>query len=265
MSSNETYTGYHVIANTYDTFFTAHREWYQQTRDSILAAILPNAKTVCDIGCGTGYTAINIAKEGRKVFAVDVSSTMCELARANAEKANVQISVVQADLQSFRLPEPADMVLAENAVLNHLETKLGLAAVADNISRALVPGGYFYFDANTRKIFQLAWAQWKGFAEQDGTVFVPHGGYDAARDKGWLVADYFIRDGQDWRRVSERFEHVWWTQEEIQNTFEQAGFRTVCVVDASEKELNGKRVLPPGFIMFYLFQKLGSNEPAPTA
>jgi ubiquinone/menaquinone biosynthesis C-methylase UbiE len=265
MSSNETYTGYHVIANTYDTFFTAHREWYQQTRESILDTILPNAKTVCDIGCGTGYTAISIAKQGSKVFAVDVSSTMCELARANAEKANVQISVIQADLQSFLLPEPADMVLAENAVLNHLEAKLSLASVADNIWRALVPGGHFYFDANTSKIFQTAWPQWKGFAEKDDTVFVPHGGYDEAREKGWLEADYFIRDGQGWRRVSERFEHVWWTQDEIQNIFEQAGFRTVRVVDAAERKLNGKGVLPPGFIMFYLFQKVGSSEPAPTA
>jgi SAM-dependent methyltransferase len=260
-----TTAGYHVMARTYDMFLSDHREWFQQIRTSVLADILPNAKTVCDIGCGTGHTAISIAKQATKVFALDVSSTMCRLARANAKKANARISVIQADMRSFQLPEPADVVLAEFDVLNHLEAKSSLATVAESVNRALVPGGYFYFDVNTSKVFQTLWPQMKGFAEQEDIVFVPHGGYDAERDKGWVVAEYFIRDGSRWRRENERVEQVWWTQEEIQKTFEQAGFRIVRVVDANEMKLNGRGMIPPGFIVFYLVQKIGSGEPVPAA
>lgn len=261
--SNTTITaGYQVMARTYDVFLNHHREWFEQTRATILAEILPNAKTVCDIGCGTGHTAISIAKQANKVFALDASSAMCDLARANAEKANVPISVFQADVRNFQLPEPADIVLAEFDVLNHIDAKSSLAAVAESVNRALVTGGYFYFDVNTNKVFQTLWPQMKGFAEHEGTVFVPHGGYDAEQDKGWCVADYFIREGDHWRRESERVEQVWWTTEEIQKTFEQAGFKIVRVADAFEMKLNGKGMIPPGFIVFYLLQKIG---PVPEA
>jgi ubiquinone/menaquinone biosynthesis C-methylase UbiE len=260
MNNTTVAAGYDVVARTYDMFFTSHREWFQQIRTSILADILPNAKVVCDLGCGTGYTAINIAKESTEVFALDASFEMCRLARENAREAGVQLSVIQADMRTFQLPKPVDVVLAEFDVLNHLDAKSSLTAVAESVSRALVPGGYFYFDVNTCKVFQTAWPQVKGFAEQGDTVFVPHGGYDAERDKGWLVAEYFIRDGHRWRRVSERIEQVWWMQEEIQKTFEQAGFRIVRVVDASEMKLNGRGVVPPGFVVFYLAQKLGADK-----
>ncbi|HVG91243.1 MAG TPA: hypothetical protein VNB54_07105, partial [Alphaproteobacteria bacterium] len=143
--------------------------------------------------------------------------------------------------------------------------KSSLAAVAESVNRALVDGGYFYFDVNSNKVFQTLWPQVKGFSEQEDTVFVPHGGYDAERDKGWFVAEYFIRDGSHWRRVNERFEQVWWTQEEIKNTLEQAGLKIVRVTDANEMKLNGKGVIPPGFIVFYLAQKTGPGEPRPTA
>jgi ubiquinone/menaquinone biosynthesis C-methylase UbiE len=258
MNSTTITAGYDVIARTYDVFLNGHREWFEQIRASILADILPKARTVCDIGCGTGHTAISIANQATKVFALDASAEMCRQAQANAQKANVQISVIQTDMRSFRLPEPADIVLAEFDVLNHLDDKSSLATVAKNVNRALVPEGYFYFDVNTSKVFQMAWPQMKAFSEQEDTVFVPHGGYDAERDKGWFVAEYFIRDGRSWRRVNERVEQVWWTQEEIQNTLEQAGFRIVRVVDSNEVKLNGKGVLPPGFVVFYLAQKIGS-------
>jgi SAM-dependent methyltransferase len=263
--NNTTGAGYQLMARTYDLFFTGHREWFQQIRTSILDDILPKAGTVCDIGCGTGHTAISLAKQATKVFAVDVSSAMCKLARANAKKANAQITVIQADMRSFRLPEPADIVLAEFDVLNHLEAKSSLAAVVENVNCAVAPEGYFYFDVNTNKVFQTAWPQTKVFSEQGDTIFIPRGGYDAERDKGWFVAEYFIRDGRRWRRVNERFEQVWWTQEEIQKTLEQAGFKIIRLVDASEMKLNGRGVLPPGFVMFYLAQKIGSGKSIPAA
>lgn len=265
MSSTATTAGYHVIAHTYDMFLTSHQEWFQQIRTSILGGILPNAKTVCDLGCGTGHTAINIAKQTDKVFALDASSTMCRITRAKAKKANVRVSVIHADMRSFQLPEPADIVLAEFDVLNHLETKSSLAAVAESVNHSLVTGGYFYFDVNTSKVFQTLWPQMKGFSEHDDTVFVPHGGYDAEREKGWMVAEYFIRDGRRWRRVNERVEQVWWTQEEIQKTFEEAGFRMVRVVDANEMKMDGKGMIPPGFIVFYLVQKIGPAKSASAA
>ena len=39
-----------------------------------------------DLGCGTGSTAVALARQGIRMFAVDLSPTMCRLARLNAQK-----------------------------------------------------------------------------------------------------------------------------------------------------------------------------------
>jgi len=259
MSASPAKLGYHVMAQSYDVFFTSHREWFKQTRHNLLSDILPKAQSVCDIGCGTGYTAIDLASQGLKVFAADVSSTMCKLARDNSRRAQVPIHVLQSDMRSFKLPEKVDIVLAEFDVLNHLPEKSDLEIVAKTVRNALVPGGYFYFDVNTKKVFQTLWPQ-AYFIEKQDMIFVPHGGYDPVRDKGWLISDYFIRDGNRWRRVSERLEEVCWEPDEIQATFERAGFSLLRTVDSTEMKLNGKIITQPGCIVFYLFQKVGSNE-----
>lgn len=223
-------------------------------RQSLLGKTLATAKSACDLACGTGSASVTLAGQGIRMFAVDISSTMCRLARLNAKKAKAPIQVLRADMRSFQLPEKVDVVLSEFNALNHVPNKSDLGLVAQAAIRALAPGGYFYFDVNTRRIFQEQWPH-SHYVEQRGALFVIHGGYDAQIDKGCITIDCFVREGRHWRRLRERIEEVCWNHAEIQQSLRQAGFNKIRSVDASNLQFEGMPVIPPGLVTFYIAQK----------
>jgi SAM-dependent methyltransferase len=64
---------------------------------------------------------------------------------------------MRGDMRNFRLPERGDLVLCEFDALNHVPRKEDLARVANSVSRALRPGGHFFFDVNNRLAFEKFW------------------------------------------------------------------------------------------------------------
>jgi SAM-dependent methyltransferase len=113
--------------------------------------------SACDLACGTGTTALELAKRGIEVFAVDVSPIMCRVTREKAGRARIPLHLVQADMRFFRLPHPVDLITCEFDAINHIPQKADLGRVARAASRALSPGGYFFFDVNNRLAFEKIW------------------------------------------------------------------------------------------------------------
>lgn len=69
---------------------------------------LPVGASVIDIGCGTGRHAVELAKAGYAVTGVDISSGMLSEARLAAERAGVELELVQADATTFDLGREFD-------------------------------------------------------------------------------------------------------------------------------------------------------------
>jgi SAM-dependent methyltransferase len=69
---------------------------------------LPEGASILDIGCGTGRHAIELAKAGFAVTGIDLSNGMLREARAAAERAGVELELVQADATSFDLGREFD-------------------------------------------------------------------------------------------------------------------------------------------------------------
>ncbi len=194
---------YRLLAEYYDRLFGFGIPWSESARAKLLGHILPRVKAACDLACGTGTTAVALARSGIKMYAVDLSPTMCRLARQKGEKAGVFLRVLRADMRAFKLPEPVDLILCEFDAINHVPRTADLGLVAASAARALRPGGYFYFDVNTRLAFKTLWPRaW--WIEQPDFALVLHGGYDRARDKAWTNAEWFFREGRHWRRRKER-------------------------------------------------------------
>src|SRR5579864_8143827 len=148
---------YKLLARFYDQLFDVHHDWYREARQNVLGSILPKVDSLCDLACGTGTTAVELAALGIKVFAVDLSRTMCRITGEKAALEGVDVHVICSDMRSFRLPEPVDLIVCEFDGLNHLPRKPDLSRVLSATGRALHPGGYFYFDMNERKAFQALW------------------------------------------------------------------------------------------------------------
>ena len=66
-------TPYRWLAQYYDKLFSSLRFPIDAARESVLGRILPNVKTACDLACGTGTTALTLARRGIKIYAVDLS------------------------------------------------------------------------------------------------------------------------------------------------------------------------------------------------
>ncbi|HEV2399293.1 MAG TPA: class I SAM-dependent methyltransferase [Candidatus Sulfotelmatobacter sp.] len=148
---------YHWLAKYYDQLFLPFRSPIDKCREHVLRDILPRVQTACDLACGTGTTAVTLARRGIRVYAVDLSAQMCRLARQKVREANLPVHVLRADMRSFRLPEQVDLVLCEYDAVNHISHKADLLKVARSVHRALRPGGYFFFDVNNAGSFKKYW------------------------------------------------------------------------------------------------------------
>jgi SAM-dependent methyltransferase len=261
MTETSTPQTYKLLARYYDQFFTFHLDWYRQARGRLLGEILPQVRVACDLACGTGTTAVELAQRGIKVYGVDLSPTMCRLARVKARRAHrsgTNITILPGDMRTFRLPESVDLITCEFDALNHVPRKSDLARVVSAVARALRPGGYCYFDVNNRLAFQKIWPGTAWF-EKPGVVMVMRGAYDERRDKGRTDVEWFIRRKGCWRRFRERVEEVAWTRAEVVQTLRAAGFRRIRALDANAF-FRGDPRIHPGCRTFYVAQRQADSK-----
>ena len=244
---------YTLLARYYDQFFTSHVSRFRRARERLLGQILPQVRSACDLACGTGTTALEFARRGIKVFGVDLSPTMCGLTREKARGAGTPLTVIRGDMRTFRLPEKVELVTCEYDAVNHVPFKRDLVRVARAASRALQPGGYFYFDVNNRRHLEENWPR-TDYSEESGVVMIMRGSYDRRRAKGCVDLEWFLRQGIRWRRFHEHVEEVWWTAAEVRRALRAAGFGRIQTWDASILS-RGQPHLFAGCRTFYLAQK----------
>ena len=263
MSRSSAIRPYRWLAQYYDEFFSAFRSPVNAARERLLGPILPRVETACDLACGTGDTALILAGKGIKTYAVDVAPLMCRLTRVKARRARLPVRVLCADMRSFRLPESVDLITCEGDALNHVPRKAELAAVAKAVHRALRPGGHFFFDVNTSLGFERYWSGVVWF-EKHRVVLVMRNGHNRQADRAWSDIEWFIREGNCWRRRHERQEEVCWRSDQISRTFREAGFDQLRSWDAGPflKAIADVRrqdrkipVIAPGCRTFYLARK----------
>lgn len=244
---------YRWLAEYYDQIFTFHIGWFEKARRMVLGDILPRVESACDLACGTGTTALRLARRGIRMCGVDLSPTMCRLAREKARRLRLPLTVIHADMRDFRLPQPVDLVLCEFDALNHVSSKQDLALVARSVARTLNPGGHFYFDVNNRLAFEVVWpGAW--FFEKAGVALVMQGGFDHARQRGVSDIEWFVREGKLWRRHHEHVEQVAWTATEMRRTLSAAGFDRIQAYDATPF-FTGDPKIRAGCRTFYVARK----------
>jgi ubiquinone/menaquinone biosynthesis C-methylase UbiE len=99
------------FAKTFDD--PARDAW--QMPDKVIAALkLKSGQIVADIGAGTGYFSVRLAKAnpGFKVYGVDIESSMVSYLRSRAMKEGLSnITAVQAQPDSANLPTAVDLAL----------------------------------------------------------------------------------------------------------------------------------------------------------
>lgn len=136
-------------AALYDHEYRRRRADVRFYRD-LAARLLGGEGQILDLGCGTGRATIPLARDGYHVLGLDQSGAM--RAQLESRRARLPASVrprvvVRAgDLRSFSVGRRFPLIIAAFNVLEHLYTRVELAACLAAVKRHLEPDGWFAFD-----------------------------------------------------------------------------------------------------------------------
>ncbi len=110
----------------------------------------PGARSILELGCGTGAHAVEFAWLGHEVHGVDISEGMLERARTRqtleAPEVAARLTFSAGDVRSFRAGRRFDAVTALFHVVSYQVNDEDLASTFATAADHLAPGGVFLFD-----------------------------------------------------------------------------------------------------------------------
>jgi ubiquinone/menaquinone biosynthesis C-methylase UbiE len=207
------------------------------------------ARSVLDVGCGTGAFACLLADRGIGVVGVDPAAASLDVARAKPGAQRVRW--LHGDASN--LPElHVDMATMTANVAHVIQTDKEWSATLRGIHGALRPGGHLVFEI--RDPDQRPWLRWNREATYR-RLDVRGGSVETWLEVTEVKGDYvscrrtyvFAADGTTLTSDSTRH---FWSRSEIEGSLRSSGYALVDVHDAPDR---------PGFEWIFIARK---PEPA---
>ncbi|TNF32271.1 MAG: class I SAM-dependent methyltransferase [Deltaproteobacteria bacterium] len=101
------------------------------------------ARSLLELGCGTGRLAIPLAAGGLEVTGLDAAPAMLAAGRDRAARVGAPVRFVLGDMAGFDLGERFDAVVVALNSLLHLHTRAALEGCLASVRAHLAPGGVF--------------------------------------------------------------------------------------------------------------------------
>lgn len=158
---------YDDIAEWYDTYLRENPLYREIVLPTVLELVGDvHGQAICDLACGQGWIARELARRGACVTGVDTSKQLLALARQAEAQDLLGIKYFQDDAQSLQTQVSAsfDGAICIMALMNIPD--IGAAFRATR--RILKPGGWFVF-AITHPCFETPHAMWM---EIEGATWV---------------------------------------------------------------------------------------------
>lgn len=218
------------LAACYDTFENGRADLDHY--EAILAEL--GARTVVDVGCGTGVLALLLAGRGVAVTGVDPAGAMLEVARAKQGAA--QVRWVHGTAEDLPDHLRADLAVMTGNVAQVFLTDEDWLGTLRALHDVLAPGGHLVFE--TRVPERRAWEEWAG----QGSSTYRLEGVGEVRDEFRLLhveepfvtfsADNTLPDGTV---VPSRSTLIFRSMPELERTLAEAGFSIEEVRDAPDR------------------------------
>ena len=114
---------------------------------NLIKANLPKAKTILNLGCGTGKHDLLLSKHDYKITGVDFSEDMIKVAQQQSElQKNNSVEFLKGDARTVRLDKKFDVVITLFHVMSYQTTNADIDAVFVTAKEHLRDGGLLIFD-----------------------------------------------------------------------------------------------------------------------
>lgn len=138
---------YQAFAHVYDQLMehAPYDAWVQFT-ESILEKHERQAKTVLELGCGTGEVALRLARIGYHVTGVDYSTDMLSCAMEKSLEEQLPVQWIQQDITELVGFNEIDVCISYCDVMNYITNKADMKSVCYRVYESLSKQGLFIFD-----------------------------------------------------------------------------------------------------------------------
>lgn len=135
---------YANAAELYDLLYAGQKDYAAEA--DLLATLIreanPRAKSILDVGCGTGAHARSLIDAGFEVDGVDLEPTFVEIARKKCPEGRF----VVGDMTTLDLPGRYDVVTCLFSAIGYVRTEPALRGAIDRMRCHLNPGGILLVD-----------------------------------------------------------------------------------------------------------------------
>ena len=227
-------SSYTYLAGVYDklTFnvsYTKRADYF----DRIIRKFSNNAKTLLDIGCGTGKMCEEMAKRGYKVTGADLSVDMLSIAQ---QSGSGDVFYICQDMRETKLINPVDVVISTLDAINHLIEVEDVKACFKSAYENICDGGLFVFDMNTVYKHANVMGNNSFVYDMDDVYCVWNSFYEADSHKNEIVIDIFEKRGNAYYRSGESFFERAYPMEQVVELLSDTGFTVLSVYNGDSED-----------------------------
>ena len=184
-----------------------------------------------DLACGTGGFSNQFALSGTEVIGVDMSEEMLAVARENSAELGTDVLYLCQKAEELDLYGTVDGAICCLDSLNHITDYKKLCKAISKVSLFLEEGRLFIFDVNTLFKHKFILADNNFILEEDGLFCAWQNSTDEETGITDISLDFFLEEGEYYKRSSEDFSERPYTEEELKNALDAAGLEILKIYD----------------------------------
>lgn len=195
----------------------------------------PQARTVLDLGCGTGAILSHLLQY-YDVTGIDLSTTLLAMARRKLPRTEFY----QGDMRAFDLGCSFDAVICLRDSVNHLRRITDWQRAFARVHRHLNPGGLFVFDIYTeRKLSRLALSEPRVHQFDDHLMIIDVSSMVTGLTVWHLKVFEQIRAGV-YRSSEETIHEKSFPLARIRSALREAGFKAIRTFDLERGRVSAR-------------------------
>ncbi|MEH6309117.1 class I SAM-dependent methyltransferase [Olivibacter sp. CPCC 100613] len=185
---------------------------------------IPNSGKILDLCCGIGRHALEFARKGYQVTAVDITKDYLDTAKLKAEKEGLDITFIRENMRDFCAPNSFDLIVNLCTSFGYMDTIEEDLQVLRNVHSSLKQNGIFLMELLGKEVIARNFKENEEF-EEDGKKVVAESRIVDDWNKLICKRTIFDNDGPKQITVAHRL----YSAKELTTYLFQIGFRDINV------------------------------------